>query len=49
MESELECESYILDADEAGKADLSAFFAEVRQDARKHSDRAMQLLGISRK
>ena len=49
MESELECESYILDADEAGKADLSAFFAEVRQDAHKHAERAMQLLGVSRK
>ena len=49
MESELECESYILDADEAGQSDLSAFFNEVKLDARKHSERAKQLLGISRR
>lgn len=49
LQSEQTCESYILDADEAGQADLSAFFSEVKMDAHKHSDRAKQLLGISRK
>jgi hypothetical protein len=49
LEPEQTCESYILDADEEGKADLSAFFAEVKLDAHKHAERAMQLLGISRK
>ncbi|HEX6479208.1 MAG TPA: hypothetical protein VF043_10215 [Ktedonobacteraceae bacterium] len=49
LESEQTCESYILDADEAGKPDLSAFFAEVKQDSHKHAERAKQLLGISAK
>lgn len=43
------CTAYILDADEAGKPDLSAFFIEVKQDAHKHAERAKQLLGISPK
>ena len=49
LQSQQTCEAYILDADEAGQADLSAFFNEVKMDARKHSERAKQLLGISRK
>jgi hypothetical protein len=49
LQSEQTCEAYILDADEARQPDLSAFFSEVKQDARKHSERAKQLLGISRK
>ena len=49
LKAEQACEAYILDADEAGQADLSAFFNEVKMDARKHSERAKQLLGISRK
>ena len=49
LKAEQVCEAYILDADEAGQADLSAFFNEVKLDARKHSERAKQLLGVSRK
>ena len=49
LQSEQTCEAYILDADEARQSDLSAFFSEVKQDAHKHSERAKQLLGISRK
>lgn len=49
LQEEQTVEAYILDADEAGKPDLSAFFIEVKQDAHKHADRAKQLLGISPK
>ena len=49
LKAQQTCEAYILDADEAGQADLSAFFNEVKLDAHKHSERAKQLLGISRK
>jgi hypothetical protein len=49
LQQEQTCEAYILDADEAGKPDLSAFFIEVKQDAHKHADRAKELLGISPK
>ena len=49
LQAEQTCEAYILDADQAGKSDCSSFFHEVQQDARKHADRAKQLLGISAK
>ena len=49
LQQEQTCDAYILDADQEGKPELTSFFHEVKQDAHKHSERAKQLLGISRK
>jgi hypothetical protein len=49
LQAEQTCESYILDADQEGKPEVTSFFYEVKQDAHKHAERAKELLGIRSK